>query len=96
MSEVKRWEIETPKVGGRSHLLGPDTTHSEAFTYTPVREDRATETDIEAVTKRIFLRRYPELEWVEGGGRSVAAQAECRRDARELLSLVFGEGAEND
>lgn len=93
MGEPRRWKgygEQNGALAGRTTWTGPTLAAGERVC---VREDRATEVDIEAVAKRLFLRRFPGLEWVPGGGGHVAEQAECRRKARDLLPVIFGEKA---
>lgn len=67
MGEPRRWvlvEVEPAAMAVWPHM----SPEAQAAVRSPmptrtVREDRATEADIEAVTERLFLRRYPELEW---------------------------------
>lgn len=45
----------------------------------------------EAITHAVFALRYPELPWVDGGGRNVAEQSECRRLALRIRDEVVGD-----
>jgi hypothetical protein len=61
---------------------GPLTGDTVTPGAVPLREDRATEADIEVVASRL-------REW----GQGIGGLEEYRRESRELLALVFGEEA---
>lgn len=51
----------------------------------------------ELITRLLYRWRYPDLPWVDGGGRNVAEQADCRRQAFSIMcDLAAARGTSTD